>query len=66
MTADSETEIEDLNLRNSNATSGTFDLDNLTDMLMLNEPEVLRCLKTRFYQNRIYTYTGIPFESTEQ
>ena len=51
-------ETEDVKLRNASSLNGIFDSDNLIDLLFLNEPEVLRCLKLRFFKNKIYTYTG--------
>ena len=32
--------------------------ENLNDLPFLNEPEILNCLKRRYWQDQIYTYTG--------
>ena len=32
--------------------------DNLIDLMILNEPEILHCLESRFKEQLIYTYTG--------
>ena len=32
--------------------------DNLIDLMILNEPEILHCLESRFKEHLIYTYTG--------
>lgn len=32
--------------------------DNLVDLMILNEPEILHCLESRFKEQIIYTYTG--------
>ena len=45
-----------LKLRNG---SNFDEVDDLCHLVMLNEPEVLRTLKCRFRQDKIYTYTGM-------
>ena len=45
-----------LKLRNADAKS--YDHNNLDEIFILNEPEILRCLKQRFKEEKIYTYSG--------
>jgi len=55
-------ELEDLKFRNplrsNDHSASEVEVGNLVDLPFLNEPEILFCLKRRFYKDIIYTYTG--------
>ena len=50
-------ELEDFKYRNT-LESDEVEVENLVDLPILNEPEVLLCLKKRFFKEHVYTYTG--------
>ena len=50
-------ELEDFKYRNA-LDPDEVEIDNLVDLPILNEPEILFCLKNRFFKDHVYTQTG--------